>query len=271
MDIIRIGNSNISAFSELLGTVYDPTGVALGAVVDGVPAGVAAIHFSGGVCILDNLHVRADYRRKHIASGLMDSIEKTLISSGISGIMTFYNNADGMTSFLKSFGFSIVPGDLLFSVPVSRLIESPFIADLLLKNTSSSVRPFSSLSGKQIRALKNDFIKNELAPSFCDEGNYDSDVSFAYVKDDVVSGAILASKRDHDVDVSAFFSGENSRRTVLELITAISIAINDEEEEDSTINFIGKSESVIRLMALFVSENDLPSFKQETFEAYLML
>ena len=271
MDITSIGSSNISAFSDLLGPGYDAGSAALGAVVDGVPAGVAAFHFSGGVCIMDNLHVRADYRRKHIASALMDSIAKTLILNGISDIMAFYNNADGVTEFLKSMGFAIVPGDPLFSVPVSKLLESPLISDLLCKNASDSVRPFSSLSGIQVRSLKNNFLKSELSPSFCDEGNYDNDVSFAFVKDNVVTAVILASKRDYDVDVTAFYSGENNRRAVLELITAFSTAVNDEDDGDTTVNFIGKSDSVIRLITQFVGEDDLSSFKQETFEAYLML
>jgi GNAT superfamily N-acetyltransferase len=122
----------------------------IAAASDGEPAGLLAAVFGNGVCRIASLLTAEPYRRKGVATALLDA----LVQNGgmLTGAVTCAYHAEELSAFFRRLGFIVNPGGEgagVFQTSLRELTNIPFWAQE--PRFSDDIAPFSKTNREQLQ------------------------------------------------------------------------------------------------------------------------
>ncbi len=216
---------------------------------DGEPCSVTAFVIKEMKAVIKWLYTKADKQGMGAATMLMDTSMSLLDDPEIDGIETFFDGSvEALPGFLSDYGFLVGKDTDMYSVPVSDLVFSPEMDELLEKEFRGvSVTPLSN------GAVINEVMKYISETGFDPDalGDFSPEYSFAGVDDDGnVRGCIIVSE-DDDMDlIVSYLAFDNSLNVAMGLVTALAGKILEEERTEGTLRFTAGNDSVISLVEM---------------------
>jgi len=190
------------------------------------------IRLEDGIVTMPYIFVEEGERRKKIASDLLQDVLSALDEKDL--FMPFEirfaeeKESEALLSFLKAQGnFIIEESAYVFTASASQRRKISKWKEMSMKETDA-VELFS-LDKIRLSNFEKDLRKRGF-DDFADleAGNYDKRLSFARIKDDHISGAILVSVfEEKDVEASFLFVGDKNVKTLRSLLCAAINAVDE--------------------------------------------
>ena len=275
MKITRITRNNEEAFESVMPDYYpgDESLLLLGAVADdGTGCAALAADIYGHTLNIDRLYTHPDYREE----GAADELFKTLLSlvndintqtadnpdAGSDGEVpdipidcieiTFTDDDENMDNFLMDHDFLIEEDEGVFRVPLSDILYSSRMYDLLDE---------VSLSGLSVKAVNPDLmdpLREYITGKGDDpdilEGISDRLSVVGLDKDNNVTGCLITRDLgDKDIEVMAFYN-DGSVSGISEL-TAAMYVLTKEDYEDHNLVFTDREGNAMHYVSTMTGED----------------
>ncbi len=169
MTFTGIGEKNFEAFSGLLGgSALSADKMYIGVIEDEKAVGACEFSSDGSLLLIDSIFVSPEYRRRGIASAMLDEIISVARQAGADGVWTDYVDDAVLGGFFNARGFLAMEDCSFYQVPVHELIEAdtaPALFDMLNEKPGDAGRAhtFDELSPTQINVIKNKLFQNGLS------------------------------------------------------------------------------------------------------------
>ena len=155
MELTGLGFENYEAFKHLMpDVIFDDYVLGIGAIEDNKAAGVALFNFLGDAIMLDYIYVAEPFRRKGIATAMIDGIIEQLIVYPVAMHINYSENASDIHEFVIASGFKIFRDGHAWRVPVKNMIDSAVFNKLIDRTPGHRVVPLKTLTNDEKVYLK---------------------------------------------------------------------------------------------------------------------
>lgn len=246
-----VGSESREEFAALapMPQVMDDSDVIIyGAVCEGYAAGMAVYSIYRQSAELRWIYVAPEYRRKGVATKLVEAFSKQAAKAGIETVNLVYCQetikGEEFPSFLEANGFVMLPSKGAYDIPLSQVlkVDNP----KMQKIDVSHVKRMDTIDDKMALSLKK--LLNEMAASgFMAKGNFIAkELSFVFVQDSVVTGCLLASQRGRKISIDLLLN--NSKETnVLSLMMALAKEAKARMRDYDSVLFYAANPKVLQL------------------------
>ena len=228
MELTSVGESNLEYFLPFLGDDVKPEWGIIGAVEDDSAIGAIAFEVSDDIAIMKSIFVDENYRRRGVASELLDEAKRAFFDEGIFNFVVYYDENEGLTAFLEDEGFVCAQSDPVYSYPIDRAMASKKVMRLQEMGISKNVISYGELQ-IDIKQKAYGFLEqNGINNSMLSSGSYDDKLSFAYVKDGNIKGVLLAREEEPDIYLNLLLTDETDSNIASYLLSAFANAIREQ-------------------------------------------
>ena len=246
MQITTINNANYHAFAPYLHDIKEDGCGYLGVIEDGQAIAAGAFSMEWPVLIIKNLYVAPDYRRRGAAKLLVEAAAEAA-GVEIYDSIAYYDGEESLTSFLTGIGFTCVPGDGLFSIPMKSVFTCKQYRMAKKKGVSRGVIPIDSLGVSErnkLIAMAGTFYFRE---KLFEKGAYDPQISFAsFSRGREPEGFLLASTRGRDVYVSAVAAAGTGQTAAAKLFAALAEELETVDTAERYLYFLGRNIQLVQ-------------------------
>ncbi len=158
MEIVAVTKENQADFNDILSEPIDnPIGqrFSVGLTDDGKVVGAAVMDDSGYNIEVEYLYILPEFRRKGYAGAFIT--ELILAGAKRGGLFVtaeFPQDREGVEELFLSLGFIVTGRGNIYYFPQKGMIGNKTAKDILFKNIKGTVRPVSSLRGRDLNSLK---------------------------------------------------------------------------------------------------------------------
>ena len=262
MDITRITENNREAFEGLMpeGLSERDDLMCFGAVSDHKEAvSVIALGVSDETGVyIEWIFTEPSFREQGAATMLLDTVGAFLQNMQIERIEIMFSDDDeDLDGFLKSRGFVTCPEEDMYEVPVSDLIYTEQMDELLEKVTVSD-RVHTLEAPEMYDKLKSylEFLGVSAEDQDSLSGSLPGDLSLLKLDDSGAPiGCMLVETPDEDSVEVSYFANTGSAEDAMELVAGLSNVLNSHDLADRMLIFTDKSGHTSRLVEELTGED----------------
>lgn len=254
MEITTIGNGNASYFEYYTGGPVGKGQTALGIIEEDYAVGAAVYSAHDGVIFIEHLLIDEDYRRRGLGAVLVDAAVECAENIGSDRIMTFYEEDDAVTQFLRKIGFVCMPGDRMHGIPVKEIFASENFKKIKDQKPDPDVVPLSKVKKADLQKIRELLMAVDFAEELVDDEAYEPELSYAVFENETgaVCGALLARHMDDDVNVTALVVSEERHMLLRKLLSAFAVALFHQTKKESRLCFVGANEKLTETLSKLV-------------------
>lgn len=254
MKITLVTEQNKHYFMCLMSEqIWNKSDLILGAIYEDTACGILAVSQEDATTLsITNLFVAEDFRRKGIATSLLNELHKQAEESGFDVTMCQYvqnQNTEDLTQCLSNNLFE--QDELKSPIYVIRLNELP--EKFFEKKATAKLMPLSRVN----RTLWNKFMfllesrqdEEGTVPAFKQREAYDQDASFFLINNMEIRGCILFEKQENDYILSYFcVIGEKSPVSMVALLLESYKALKNSCSGDTKIYMNALTETIQKMI-----------------------
>ena len=270
MEIIKIGDRNLSYFKPFFSEEPLPGQGALGILnEDGQPVGAGVFTVLGESCVLDDLYVEENSRRKGAGTLLFTKAREAMEAGGIRDYLAFYEEDPGLSAFLASLGFVSTAADPLCSIGVSEVLETEIYKKLSARRKNPDVVPVASLTKNRLGMCAEMIRQRGFTDELLAERAYDPELSLCLLKEKRPEGILLAKQVEGDFYVSLLLVDAEQSAAVPMLLRAFADAVSERAAEDSRIYYVDLEGQMSEPMTRFLGDESMIRRERATVSAVL--
>ena len=254
MELTRVGEENLEYFLPFLGDDVRPEWGIIGAVEDDSAIGAAAFELRDNMAVMRYLFVAEDYRRRGVASELLDEAKRAFFDAGIWNFIVYYDENEDLTGFLRSEGFVCAQSDPVYSYPIDRAMVLKNTKRIMEKGAGDNTFVYGELQPGIQNKLPLFLEENLISSSMLDSGSFDEDLSFVYIKDGDIKGLLLAGKEDQDIYLNLLLTDGTDNFIVSCLLAALAGAIKEHELYEGQLIMVVSNDRMRKSMEIFFDE-----------------
>ncbi|MCR5403666.1 MAG: GNAT family N-acetyltransferase [Butyrivibrio sp.] len=255
MELTSVGEKNLEYFLPFLGGEVRPEWGLIGAVEDDSAIGAVAFERRDNMAIMKYLFVDENYRRRGVASELLDAAKRAFFNAGIYNFLVYYDENEELTAFLSSEGFTCAQSDPVYSYPIDRALVSKKIGRLLDMGSSKNTLSYGVLPPKLQRNIHSFLEQKSISSTMLESGTFDEEFSFAYIKDDNIKGLLLAQEKDPDLYLNLLLTDKTDTLIVSCLLSALAKAVKEHALYDGQLIMVVTSDHLRNGLEKFFGEH----------------
>ncbi len=261
MELTGIGKENEAAFAPLMGGERSADyALCVGAIEDGEAAGVALFSELGGSLILDYIYVSGQFRRRGIATLMIEETLKALEAAEFVALHVNYPESAGdIHGLIYSLGFKTFRDGVAYRTKVSDFLESDVTKKLLGGLPKDRVVKVSDLTKQEKNLLRKALKAHELDPHVIDDRTFSKELSLANFdpKDGSPAGLILCRTGQKVVTISYLVNFSDNPVKLKELLKALVRVGEKQGIEDHELVFLTMNDDMVKLPEKLLSSKDL--------------
>ncbi len=261
MELTGIGKENERGLAPLMfDTDIEACSLGVGAIEEGEAAGVALYSELAGSLILDYIYVPEKFRRKGIATALVEETVKQLQGSGLVALHVNYpESAEDIHGFILSRGFKIFRDGTAYRARVGDFMESKVTKRLLSGSLKNRVVRVADLTRYERNSLRKALKAQDLDPSVIDDRTLSRQLSLANF--DPVNknpaGLVLCRLRQKVVTISYLVNFSNDPLQLKEILMALMRAAEEQNIRDHELIFLTMNDDMVKLPQSLLKSKDL--------------
>ena len=261
MILTAIGKENIHAFKHLFyGTDPGCYDLCVGAIEDDRAAGVAGFSEIGDSVFLDYIYVAPDFRRKKVATTLLEGTLSELKNAGIAAVHVNYpEKADDIHQFILSRGFKIFRDGKAHRVRMDDIINSPAAKKLLSGKKSHRISEIAALTITEKKSLKKRLRDSELDPEVIEDSSLCKELSLTAMDktSGLPAGMVLCRIHEDTVVISYLINFSDNPRILLSLLIALRERFIEKELTEYDLIFVTMTEDMVKLPEKLLESKEL--------------
>ncbi|MCR5790308.1 MAG: GNAT family N-acetyltransferase [Lachnospiraceae bacterium] len=261
MILTGIGNENAKAFSHLFGGLdYKNFTLCVGAIEEDRAAGAAFFSEMGDSLFLDYIYVLPEFRRRGIATALLEETIEALKGLDLVALHVNYpEKADDIHQFIEARGFRIFRDGKAFWVKARDLIDSQAAKKLLSGKPRHRISEVSALTALEKKALKKSLKQNELDPKIVDDRSYDKELSLVTIdkKSGMPAGMVLCRLNEDTIVLSYLVNFSNDPVMLLNILIALKDRVVEKGLADFDLIFLTMTDDMVRLPEKLLRSKEL--------------
>ena len=261
MRLTAIGKENISAFRHLFGGFDHSSSIlCVGAIEEESAAGVAAFSDMGDSLFLDYIYVAPEFRRRGIATALINETVSELIPLGLAALHVNYpEKADDIHKFILADGFRIFRDGKAFRVRVKDLIESRAARKLLSGALRHRVSEVSALNIMEKKTLKKHLRDSDLDPGLTDDCSYEWELSLVTMdkKSGMPAGIVLCKLSKDTIVLSYLINFSDDPMMLLDILIALRDRIVKKGLSGLDLLFLTMNDDMVKLPEKLLESKEL--------------
>ncbi len=261
MELTGIGTENAAAFASLMSgkscTDYD---LCVGAIADDEAAGVALYSELGDSLFLDYIYVSKRFRRRGIATALIEETLEALTGSGLVALHVNYPEiAMDIHGLIRSRGFKIFRDGVAYRSKVGDFLGSNTTKKLLSGPAKNRVVKVASLSKKEKGLLHKALEKHELDPGIINDHSFSEELSLAtfHSSNGSPAGLILCRTGQNLLTVSYLVNFSNDPVYLVDLLKALIRVVETQQLGDHDLVFLTMNDDMVKLPEKLLNSKDL--------------
>ncbi len=220
---------------------------------------------------IDSIYVAEPFRRKKVATFLLNDVCETFKETGVNSILTYYQEDEELTLFLESLGFTCIETDPVNSFLARNLLGTKKAVSFFnakIPEGTVTVHDLKSADKKKLEKLIDDGGYD--GPGIiedCDPG-----MSYAFIKDNNPTGVITSKRIGEDIYVTFFYSdARNSMETFSALMITFVKMIFAEASDDAKVYYIGHNLGITEMLEKLLPGKRAPISEAGTWSAFKSL
>ncbi len=255
MELTSVGEKNLEYFLPFLGDEVSPEWQVIGAVEDDAAIGAAAFELRDNMAIMKSIFVDEDYRRRGVASELLDAAKRAYSDVGIWNFLAYYDENEELTAFLNSEGFACAQSDPVYTYPILKALVSKKIGRILETGTDKNTFAYKDLLPEMKRKVPTFLEQRDISSSMIDRGSFDEELSFVYVKDGNIKGVLLARGAEPNVYLNLLITDGTDNLIAFRLLAALPMVIRENTNYDGDLVMAVANEQVRKNLESFLDEH----------------
>lgn len=260
MELTGIGEKNEKAFAPLCnGRRISDYDFAVGAIEDGCAAGVALFDCMGEALMLDYIYVPASFRRRGIASAMVEGFLDEISASPMAALHINYpEKSEELHGFALSLGFKLYRDGEAYRVPARNLLESAALDKMLKGKKAGRAVSISDLTVQDKKHIKAALDKENLDEAIIDDPALSPELSF--VVKDPQSGQpavlLLCEKGEGITALQYLINFTDNVRLTVDAIRELRDAALEQGLEDNDLIFVTMSDDMRKLVTTLVEDKE---------------
>ena len=255
-----ISKENIEAFEPLLfGRRISGSQLAVGAIVDDMAVGAALFDAVDEILMLDYIYVSSEYRRKGIATKMINGLISEISFAEPSAIhVNFPGEAEDLLGLFLSLHFKLFRDGTSFSVSSDAFMQSDVMKKITSQKIRSRIIRVSEMTEKNKKTVRDAFEKADLFPNMAEDPALSKDLSIVSLDEkDVPRSCLLAMEGEDTVVIHYLVNFRNETAALLEIINAFSKLVEVKYKNGCNIRFVTMDEKMQAFVEKLVDDKEL--------------